>query len=344
MIVQVEEYCGDHRRCQMGIRHSKSQARLIVGSTSAFLFACLVVSAASGQWRSIKNWASIKPQNDPEVEKWKREFRKVKTWYLSYTITIKGSVEGAGRGSKRSFSIDETITGNTDLNLGTFTSVPSTGAAKNHQEMVKAIENIDRVGIWRHIGDFKTQGAIYANLYPLHITIDDSFDQLTQNPGGEYGDCRRVELLWSWKTPDETDFAGSPFFEADMGALTYNITIPFKPEPGPNVVEYKHSQQASDCPNLYGRDEDPAPEDKKVSIEESLKLPLIKGLLDRGRIHHANPRPLNLTDTTWGFDSDDLNPGGLTPDQPLFQNWPETKEEVKVHVRYKLSRAPISGK
>ena len=68
------------------------------------------------------------------------------------------------------------------------------------------------------------------------------------------------------------------------------------------------------------------------------KSVLIKGLLEGGRIHHQENRPLDATGGAIEFDS-----GDLEPDQPLISSVPETKEKVKIRVCYKISRTPISG-
>lgn len=254
-------------------------------------------------------------------------FRNVPTWYLYFDVTVKGKEPN---GAER-WEINDTYSGSVALDTHLPLTKPLAQSAQmTPMQKAQAVKKQMASGIqWTHLPGGVQRMGPFNGVLPLEIDIMHLINVLDKDP---CGDDVKTATLRKGKDPDFSYQA--PYLQADLDKLTYNVTIPFLPDSAEKKLKITQAiDETTNGQKQHHYTERDVPF-KQAWVQE---FPSVKGLVEKGKIHHDIDRPLNAQDPKWGFDS-----GEREPDKPVFPNAIDENAKVTIRVRYLFSRTPIT--
>lgn len=312
-------------------------ALVTVGVVMAFIFGAIISPIVSAK-------IDMTPQGEAD------RFKNVGTWYLYFKVTIDGEmINENSMADPGNWSVHNSYSGSVALN----TRQPFVKTDKNtnsrqtsrQDQMAAAMAMMKQMNgsfQWTVLPSGVQRMGPFNGLVPLYVKRH----EMTKYGGKDA--CNDDEFTTNTREGDGDDFSyAAPFFMADTQHLTYNVTIPLKPDGDKQQVMVKQEVQSK--VNKQWKTETTPPGPHKVPFKEMevFKLSNVKvtdpkrggSLLKGGIIHHEIDVPLDVVSSYVEFDS-----GDVEPDDPILSGNSDTKDKVKVHIYYKLSKTPINTK
>jgi hypothetical protein len=263
------------------------------------------------------------------AQKTKAPAKSAEVWYLSFEVTVKGNSSKA-RGERGevtdSWYVDRTYSGVIELNLSVPTSV-EVNKAMSPAEMISRVRSAPLM--WVHRGSDWSDTAMV-----IHIKIHDKKVLVLKEKGeGDTFENTTNTITWDGEGDALADNAVQLFI--DKNRSLYNVTIPFQLHMADRLLKKltNHTVERSD----HGYGDEPTHE-QKLDPEDiplgTFSLPKVIALLTGGRIHHPNNLPFSLNSGSFDWDSGDVD-----PDEPIFNDIPESKKGIKIHVYYLIKKA-----
>jgi hypothetical protein len=259
-------------------------------------------------------------------------------WILSYQVQIRGqgNQPRARRDSQISWKVDRSYSGSFELTR-------STPLPKN----LSALANITPQQLMsmtpQQLRDLQQQMTTPAGglwmptgpTAPTDLAVDDSIVSFEPGPG-EGDSFEDTTTTQTYKGTGHDDVREA-VFQVDPASNTYNVTIGIGPTGQKAFFVMQESVEVNRSQFGFGG----APTHEAHSVPprrepfRRLEIPTVKGLLDKGIVHHAMDRPLNFVDGMLQFDSGWIAAKPLTPP---FSSWPQADRNLKIRVYYKISR------
>ncbi len=288
----------------------------------------------------------VKPAPKPKVIIVKPAATPKIYWYVDYTVTVKGN--GIRTNPKKDkdptiiskdpiiiWSIDRTYSG--VMKLTSSYAAPTMAVMDMEgKELTQEIQQVIRSGRFTRFSTplnvaVPTRVKIYDVLNVSRIRKDDPYNCR--------GNIETTTELKTWEADGTFDAIANAMLNTDSKSRTYNVWIPIVfIDSSMTMLSKTEIDRSNFCPDrkLPAHEETPV-EETQVRIA-LFSLPNIEGLItDKAVVEHKpdKPFPPNFL-TAWEYDS-----GDMTPDEPLIDDVPDSKTNVKVRVHYRFSKTPI---